>query len=507
MNQARTLVGRGQPSGCAPGGEEVPESPSADPWDPRQRRSKLPAAFAKRFLSREFEALVAPGCSPAAWPAGDVIGLEHEYRVFTGARTVDFRSVIHHLGLGRPRLDPADLNAYRLASGTLVTADETEAEIALPPTFVRPGCGHRIAVVAASERRYLAARLPPGAGLEGYSTHLSVAVRPSSSEAIAKLYATTFSAALMLLMDSARSPGLLVRPRPSRLELGGEFVDGERLAVAATFAVGSVRACGRQLEQRDLVADFPDKLSVDIEPDDQRYGWFVSRRAFASDLYTSGREAQLRRRRGSPITAQAHLERCWAAARTTLLADVDATELRLVDKVVLGNQPLPAATPSVSGGGLADLDPDTIAMDAIAGAFGFAAESHSRPGYDLAPVMLTWDRAVFVISNASRDRRLFANVPSALLTSFATQLNQGALDATIRSYLAVSGRGRRLGGTAPTSSRACLYDHLAPRARLLVPEKAPRDAKRARKRFAAVSTGRHGRNAALESDKGSGGQS
>ena len=118
MNQARTLVGRGQPSGFAPGGEEVPESPSADPWDPRQRRSKLPAAFAKRFLSREFEALVTPGCSPAAWPAGDVIGLEHEYRVFTGPRTVDFRSVIHHLDLGRPRLDPADLNAYRLASGT-----------------------------------------------------------------------------------------------------------------------------------------------------------------------------------------------------------------------------------------------------------------------------------------------------------------------------------------------------------------------------------------------------
>jgi hypothetical protein len=475
--------------------------------EPGQPRSKLPAALAKRLLSREFEALVAPGRSPATWPAGEVIGLEHEYRVFTGPATVDFRTVIHHLGLGRPRLDPADLNAYRLASGALVTADEAEAEIALPPTFVRPGCGHRIAAAAASERRYLAARLPPGAGLEGYSTHLSVAVRPSSSVAIAKLYATTFSAALMLLLDSARSPGLLVRPRPGRLELGGEFVDGERLTVAATFAVGSVRACGRQLDQLDPVDGFPDSLSVDIEPDDQRYGWFVSRRAFASDLYTGGRKAQLRRRRGPPLAAQAHLERCWAVARTTLLGDLEAEELGLVDEVVLGDRPLPAATPSVCTGGPGDPEADTTATDAIAGAFGFAAESHSRPGYDLAPVMLTWDRAVFVVSNASRDRRLFANVPAARLSNFASQLVEGALDATIMSYLAVSGRGRRPGGTGPTSSRACLYDHLAPRARLLVPERAPRDAKRARKRFAAVSAGRRPRHAALAGDEGSGGQS
>ena len=233
------------------------------------------------FWSRRFVALVAPGSSPAAWPAGDVIGLEHEYRVFVGARAVDFRTVVHHLDLGQPGLDPANLNSYRLASGAALTADDAEAEIALAPTFVMPGCGNSLAANARSERRTLASRLPGGARLEGYSTHLSVAVRPSCAAVMAKLYAASFAAALMLLMDGACSPGLLVRPRPSRLELGGDFVDGDRLVVSAVFAVGSTRVCQRWLEGGEGQECFPDMLRVDTQRDDQRYGWFVGRSAFA----------------------------------------------------------------------------------------------------------------------------------------------------------------------------------------------------------------------------------
>jgi hypothetical protein len=58
-------------------------------------------------------------------------GLEHEFRVLDGPRPVDFRRVIHGLGLGQPNLDPADPNAYRLPSGSAVTCDGAEAEIAL----------------------------------------------------------------------------------------------------------------------------------------------------------------------------------------------------------------------------------------------------------------------------------------------------------------------------------------------------------------------------------------
>ncbi len=260
--------------------------------------------------SRRFASLVAPVGSAATWLPGAVIGLEHEYRVKLNGRTVDFRSLVHHLAAGRARLDPADLNAYRLASGAALTADEAEAEIALAPSLVRPGCGRLLADRARSERESLESHLPSGTLLEGYSTHLSVAVRPSCAVALAKLYASSFSAALMLLMDSVASPGLLVRPRPSRLELGGEFVDGDRLAVAAIFALGSVRACQARLERAGGQAEFPLRLRVNLRQDDQRYGWFVSRSAFASDLYLAGRETRLRPRQAMPISAQSHLERC-----------------------------------------------------------------------------------------------------------------------------------------------------------------------------------------------------
>jgi hypothetical protein len=422
------------------------------------------------YWSCRFAKLLTRAGEPASWPAGEVIGLEHEYRVLVDHHAVDFGSVVHRLRLGQPLLDPADLNAYRLASGAALTADEAEAEIALSPMFVRPGCFRDLAARASSERRALASRLPAGARLEGYSSHLSVAVAPSYSVAMAKLYAASFSASLMLLMDSAPSPGLLVRPRASRLELGGEFVDGQRLVVAAIFAVGSVRACRYRLE-KGYQGDFPDRLCVQLQRDDQRYGWFVSRSAFARDLYASGRETPLRLERGS-IAAQAHLERCWSAARATLVRDVAESELELVDEVIRGKEPLPVAHPSVLGAAAPPDEP--VEDDALAQAFGAAAQAHSRPGYDLAPVMLTWDRAVFVVSTPERNRIAFATVSAPLLPLFFSQLQGGALDEAISSYLELAPGARRLRGWPAAPAIAGLYDDLAPRARLLVPERAPR---------------------------------
>ena len=107
--------------------------------------------------------------------------------------------------------------------------------------------------------------------------------------------------------------------------------------------------------------------------------------------------------------------------------------------------------------------------------------------------MLTWNCAVFVLSTPARDRLAFASVPAPLLTNFASQLEAGALDETIGSYLALSPRGRRL-GRATATTRPGLYDQLAPRARLLVPERAARVPGQIRRRFAtkrleAVSDG------------------
>ncbi len=117
--------------------------------------------------------------SPNLWSATPVttpelVGLEHEYRVLGEKGTVDFRTIVHGLQLGWRFLDPADANAYRLMSGAAVTADEAEAEIALPPFACLAGFSRRVEQQVSSERAWLQSRLGGGLRLEGWSTHVSV---------------------------------------------------------------------------------------------------------------------------------------------------------------------------------------------------------------------------------------------------------------------------------------------------------------------------------------------
>lgn len=448
-----------------------------------------------------FSDRVSPEASGGNWPAGGVIGLEQEYRVLVGDRRVDFRGLLQRAGPRLPSLDPADPNACRLPSGAVLTADEAEAELALAPVLVGPGCALSLAERALRERAMLEALLPGGARLEGYSTHLSVAVDPATRDGMAALYVVTFSAAMMLLLDRTSSPGLLVRPRPRRLELGGEFVAGERLVAAAVFALGSVRACQRLSQGRGRGLEEVGELRVAVAHDDQRYGFFVSREAFGEDLYETGRETPLRLRSGAVISAQDHLECCWEVARPTLVGEVEQFELDLVDGIVSGDEPLPGRATdgrcTLAGGG-----PPAAGLEAPARAFGRAAGPHSRAGFDIAPVMLTWDRAVFVISEPLRERLAFASVPGPHLSGFMTRLDEGDLDEVIVAYLSARPCGRRL-DRRTDEGRAGLYDELAPRRRLLVPERRPtvtgrgtlrRTLRSHRSRRRALKGGRHERH-------------
>ena len=66
------------------------------------------------------------------------VGVEHEYVVSRDGRSVDFRALIHNLGLGGMALDPGDAYAYRLASGAVITCDDREAEVSTPPILLGP---------------------------------------------------------------------------------------------------------------------------------------------------------------------------------------------------------------------------------------------------------------------------------------------------------------------------------------------------------------------------------
>ncbi len=452
---------------------------SASPWGSESlniitcgfragHRGELSNAFAEALISSSHE----PDCEIGTW-----FGLEHEYRILRDNNQIDFRTLIHSLGLGQDHLDPGDPNVYRLSSGESLTCDEAEAEVALPPIRCYPGYTGRVEASAGTARARLRQVVPAGLDLEGYSTHLSVSVPDAMATRVADLYTKAFAPALMLLVDRRHSPGLLVRPRPDRVELCGEFAESFTLRAAAAFAVGSVRACAVAVAGgRTVRASIPPALTVRLTPDDHRYGWFVDRTAFGQDLYTHGRETPLRLARGGTISAQQHLEAAWQAARSALDGRVDADDLWAPDGMVSGTLPLPTEDSGVAReGSIAHRDPPLkLSIEPTKmNLFGSFLKARHRPGFDMAPVMMTWDVTVFLVVNPDRTRRAFACVPRAACRRFLNGLVTGRLDLLIDAYLDAPPSDRRLYRRAQTTTPG-LYDELGPRRSLLPLERSPR---------------------------------
>src|SRR5206468_5826324 len=89
----------------------------------------------------------------------------------------------------------------------------------------------------------LAARLPEALELRGHSTHVSVSVPNELLEPVGRRFASSFAVDVIRLVDSVDRCGVWVRPRPDRLELCLDFVDGDRLAGVIAFAIAATEAC------------------------------------------------------------------------------------------------------------------------------------------------------------------------------------------------------------------------------------------------------------------------
>jgi hypothetical protein len=403
---------------------------------------------------------------------GGLLGLELEYSVRSvrGGR-VHFGSLIHRLGLDGIALDPGDPNAYRCSWGGVITSDGAEAEIATPPVWTRPGFAARLQGWARTGEAELRRAVPRGIGLDGYSAHFSAAMPAKLNDRVCRLYAQTFAADLMLLTDRMDSPGLLLRPRPGRTELCGEFVENESLAAAAAFVAGTTRACAAAIRRPGARTALPPRLDLELTRAVHRYGWYVDRRAFGTDLHAASRRALLRRASGGTICAQSHLELAWAAARQALADDAAASDLQAADAMITGSLPLPAEQrqPDHAHGGQlggearfplgGTIAPDTPHLGA-----------HVRPGFTLRPVATTWDFTVFEASGPARSA--YACIPRDSLPGFVAALEKGTLDDPIAAYLALTSRRRVLSAPEQTR-RPGLYDQMGAPAGLLAPERDP----------------------------------
>lgn len=292
--------------------------------------------------------------------------------------------------------------------------------------------------------------LPLRYDLTGYSTHLSVELPDALTAHVAHLFAQSFAPALMLLMDQRDTPGLLCRPRPGRLELGGDYAKGDDLRAALLMALGGVLACVARIEREPRGAVFPPLVRVAAEWGVDRFGWYVERTAFGADLYASGRRTMLQRRsrRRRRIEAQQQLEACWRSAERALGELISSEERRLMEARITGAVELPCEHE-------VDEAPEYEWSAPRPSPHGLAARSWRRPRYDVEAVAATWDFCVLRIRGA---RDLYLNVPRADFETVGCELDEGLLDARVNEGLA--GAGARTLSRAEQTTKLGFYDVL-----------------------------------------------
>jgi len=351
------------------------------------------------------------------------VGLEHEYVVRRDGETIDFRALIHHLGLEGEALDPGDHYAHRMPGGVVITCDDREAEVSTPPVPLGSDFVVDLDAWVAAATGSLVSRCA-GLELEGCSTHFSVSAAESGAVRAAGLMARTFAPALMLMMDNTTSDGLLVRPRYERIEVGGDFVTGPGCRSTALMAAGAVLTCLAVARRERPKSHLPPAVRVEIVPAQGRYGWYIDRRAFGPDLYERGRAAVLRRELWGRISAQDHLEAAWRIARRELLRVGVVDGLDEVDEIVAGRAPLPCEEPP-------DRHPPASGRPPSVDSLARAAAPIARPGLRLVPVAATWDYVVWEASVGG-----LVAVPVAELGEFLDRVRGGLLDEELRAGLA-----------------------------------------------------------------------
>jgi hypothetical protein len=226
--------------------------------------------------------------------------------------------------------------------------------------------------------------------------------------AVATRVVRHLSPALMLLFDRRTSPGMLVRPRPGRLEICGEYLHGRGLrhAVAIVVAAG-------QLGADDAL---PPRLKVRAERAKGRFGTYVDRTAFGGDLYATGRSTVLRRRRGA-VTAGEHLAEVVELLGDRLRALLSPDDLASLHAVVAGAEPLPCEQDDVPPD-----DEPRCAVDPL--------DLRDRRVGDVGVeiVNATWWTYVVRLEGP---RQRWLTVPRTWVRSFLDRVDDGSLDEVL----------------------------------------------------------------------------
>ncbi len=420
----------------------------------------------------EARSLEIPLAGSSDDPVGDhaggpasISGVEQEYAVWRDGGPVPFALLLGRVLPQSPARGFGEDPLARVRRGGAVwTADGPHAEIATPPRHLTVGIAGRLADDALHEREMLLRRLrlvgvADGSRLElrGYSTHLNAFCRAVDPWAVVGRFAVLYAPAIMLLADRRDSPGLLVRPRPDRLEIGTEYQESrDDLEAVALVVLAATIECwetlaGRRAPDGDGGAGALRALDARaFQPTWQRPGTFVHRAAFGDDLYRAGRDARLRLADGGRERAGSRLEATWARLRPIASTFSTETELAAVDARVGGTVPLPIERS-------APLEPLVRRGHRVPGAPPGSNVELLRPlrhgALRVQPEALDWDVSLLRISHPAGVT--YARVPRDDSAHFATLVRTGALAPALAARSAL---GRPPTVTSPEERTPGLFD-------------------------------------------------
>jgi hypothetical protein len=342
-------------------------------------------------------------------------GVEHELRVWAGAEQVDFRQALPLVAGGLRALDPGDPRARRLPSGVVLTADGREAELATPPVPWAGDAPTRLDALLAAERAELAVRVAAACGadrLTGFSTHVNVSVPDDRVVDVGRRFARSCALATAVVAEPASSSGLLVRPRRGRLEVGGEYAEGEDLVALLTFVGSAVSA----LVAGSPPPDLPDPV---VEPAREKFGWYLPPDGPYADLLTG------------ELHGAGLLGTAWEWARPWCVRDgIDPAP---VDRLVAG-APLRLAQHHRDAGACTVSSPSDVPRPPTTS----TGPRRLADGTEAEALWVTWSHVVWRFARGGRTA--YAVLPVDDEEDFLVRLDGGGLDADIRQEL-----GRRLG--------------------------------------------------------------
>lgn len=266
---------------------------------------------------------------------GMTLGVEQEFELFDRGRQLDFRTEFPRLIRRAASIPFRNCESAALVeAGYMLCCDGRDAEFATAPIELKGSGPIDLANEVVRCRGHLLQTLRK-LGLRevrGYSTHLSISAPAGRERELAEAAAVRIGPALILLMEGPRSPGLLIRTRRGRLEVGSEYMDDEqRLAAAVVLLAGLVHA---YLYHQAAWEQLPALKLKHWEEAITRPGLYLPHDAYGASIHALGRAASLDREGGGSLTAGGVLEACAALAKCELEGLTSPESLRTLERAL-----------------------------------------------------------------------------------------------------------------------------------------------------------------------------